>query len=171
MHTDLYATLDKMTVSPNPTDGMSSSRDLGRRSAFPESKRRHRQVRVQLSIYGTPRLAPGHVSFDSPLIGSATDTFTAHLLADQFLIHIFPRVRPHPRTRSRNDPPPTRRRRCRMAVSPFMGFPRKHKRRAESHAGACADEHGDTAQGQAGEVIVRGSSEKIVNIIVRSSLL
>lgn len=57
-----------------------------------------------------------------------------------------------------------------MAVTPPMGFPRQHKRRAESHAGACEDEHGDTAQGQAGEVIVRGSSEKTVNIIVRSSL-
>jgi hypothetical protein len=65
MHTDLDVTLDKMTVSPDLSDRMASPKDLLRRPTNSEGKRRNRQVRVQLSVYGTPRLTPNKVSYMS----------------------------------------------------------------------------------------------------------
>jgi hypothetical protein len=66
MHTDLDVTLDKMTVSPDLSDRMTSPKDLLRRPTNSEGKRRNRQVRVQLSVYGTPRLTPSKVSHLPP---------------------------------------------------------------------------------------------------------
>ena len=62
MHTDLDVSLDKMTVSPDLSDRTASPKDLLRRSSSLEGKRRNRQVRVQLSVHGTPRLTPNKVS-------------------------------------------------------------------------------------------------------------
>jgi hypothetical protein len=61
MHTDVYASLEKMTVSPNVNARM-ATKDLVKRSPNTERKRRNRQVRVELSVNGTPRLTPDHVS-------------------------------------------------------------------------------------------------------------
>lgn len=74
MHTDLDVTLDKMTVSPDLSDRMTSSKDLLRRPASTEGKRRNRQVRVQLSVYGTPRLTPNKVSSMPACNGIAADS-------------------------------------------------------------------------------------------------
>jgi hypothetical protein len=52
-----------------------------------------------------------------------TDFLPAHILADQLTIHLFARIRPHPRARSRNDSPTTGGGCRRMAFPPTMGFP------------------------------------------------
>lgn len=52
-----------------------------------------------------------------------------------------------------------------MAFPSTMGLSSDIKRATGPDARSCENEHGDTAQGQVGEVIVYGPSEKIVNIL------
>lgn len=51
-----------------------------------------------------------------------------------------------------------------MAVAPPMGFPSNSERRTGSDASTCENEHGDTIEGQVGEIIVHGPAKTIVNI-------
>lgn len=163
-----------MTVSPDLSDRMASPKDLLRRSASSDGKRRNRQVRVQLSVYGTPRLTPNKVSAgwhdSSQKLEANAPSHSAHVLANKLALHILALIRPHSRTRSRDNPTITRRRRRRMAFSSTLGLPRERGRGSESHAGAREDEHGDVPQGQAGKVVLHRSTKKIVNIAIPNPL-
>lgn len=168
MHTDLNVTLDKMTVSPDLSNRMASTKDPLRRSTSSDGKRRNRQVRVQLSVYGTPRLTPNKVRCIRARDLPEADLFpsAAHLLANEFAVYILTSIRPHPRARSRNHPPTTRRGSCRMALTSTMGLPCSRRRGIESYAGTCEDEHSNAPQGQIGQIILHWPSQKIVNIAI-----
>lgn len=163
-----------MTVSPDLSDRMASPKDPLRRSANSDGKRRNRQVRVQLSVYGTPRLTPNKVGagwrYSDQKLQAYGLSHLAHFLANKLALYILAAIRPHSRARSRDNSPITRRRRRRMAFSSTLGLPREFGRGTESHAGAREDEHGDAPQGQAGKVVLHRSTKKIVNIAIPNPL-
>ncbi|KAJ9125555.1 hypothetical protein QFC22_000517 [Naganishia vaughanmartiniae] len=90
MHTDVYASLDKMTVSPNVTARM-ATKDLVKRSPNTERKRRNRQVRVELSVNGTPRLTPDH-----PTSWKTSSLYTFSPLSGLIIEHEVETIRPLP---------------------------------------------------------------------------
>lgn len=149
MHTDVYATLDKMTVSPNINARM-ATKDLFKRSPNTERKRRNRQVRVELSVNGTPRLTPSNVGISS-IFSSFTrltrNGIVADVLEDKLLVHLFPFIRLDHRARSRDNSTITRRGSRRMAVTSTMGIPSQHRRRAESDTSSCENKRCVTPEG------------------------
>ncbi|KAJ9109208.1 hypothetical protein QFC21_000537 [Naganishia friedmannii] len=90
MHTDVYASLDKVTVSPNVNARM-ATKDLVKRLPNADRKRRNRQVRVELSVNGTPRLTPDH-----PTSWKTSSLYTFSPLSGLIIEHEVETIRPLP---------------------------------------------------------------------------